>query len=175
MPHSSHHSPANSIPDTQLGLSSHEVQLLRYHQHAVLSQAGSSRAASQASSQGRLLLDPSSLQALSNHFDRLMQSIQARWTAVSSFGGPCRTAISKIALRLQNALESSQWLTACTALPADSNRDADAVRPLGQRHTGRRRRHCSPARDTAADRRAADRVRQDTANRRNRQGLPRSR
>src|SRR5215469_4295357 len=83
MPHSSHHSPANSIPDTQLGLTSHEVQLLRYHQHVALSQAGSSRAASQASSQGRLLLDPGSLQALSNHFDRLMQSIQARWTAVS--------------------------------------------------------------------------------------------
>lgn len=83
MPHSSHHSPHHSVPDTQLGLSSHDVQLLRYHQHVALSQAGSSRAASLASSQGRLLLDPSSLQALSSHFDRLMQSIQARWTAVS--------------------------------------------------------------------------------------------
>jgi hypothetical protein len=73
---------AASIPDTQLGLSSAEVQLLRYHQHAALSQAGSSRAASRASSQGRLLLDAGSLQALSGHFDRLIYSIQQRWNAV---------------------------------------------------------------------------------------------
>jgi hypothetical protein len=76
-------SPANSIPDNQLGLSSADVQALRYHQQAALSHTGSSRAASQASSQGRLLLDPTSLQALSNYFDRLMYSIQQRWTAVS--------------------------------------------------------------------------------------------
>ncbi|KAI9838927.1 MAG: hypothetical protein M1819_004135 [Sarea resinae] len=71
-------SPANSIPDTRLGLSADEVQLLRRHQQIALSQAGSSRAASNASSQGRLLLDPSSLQALGYHFDRLMQAIQQR-------------------------------------------------------------------------------------------------
>jgi hypothetical protein len=78
-------SPANSIPDTQLGLSSGEVQLLRQHQAIALSQAGgsSSRAASNASSQGRLLLDPTSLAHLSAHFDRLMYSIQQRWAAVS--------------------------------------------------------------------------------------------
>ncbi|KAI9721315.1 MAG: hypothetical protein M1812_002477 [Candelaria pacifica] len=72
-------SPATSIPDTRLGLSSDEVQLLRQHQQIALSQAGgSSRAASAASSQGRLLLDPSSLQTLGYHFDRLMQAIQQR-------------------------------------------------------------------------------------------------
>jgi len=75
-------SPA-SIPDTQLGLSSSDIQALRYHQQVALSHGGSSRAASQASSQGRLLLDPGSLQALSNYFDRLMYSIQQRWTSVS--------------------------------------------------------------------------------------------
>lgn len=77
-------SPATSIPDTQLGLTSQEVQLLRQHQQIALSQAGrsSSRAASHASSQGRLLLDPSSLQALSYHFDRLMAAIQQRVQAV---------------------------------------------------------------------------------------------
>ena len=71
----------SSIPDTALGLSHSEVQLLRQHQQIALSQQGSSssRAASHASSQGRLLLDPSSLQALSAHFDRLMGSIQQRW------------------------------------------------------------------------------------------------
>jgi len=73
-------SPANSIPDTRLGLSSDEVQLLRQHQQIALSRTGasSSRAASNASSQGRLLLDPGSLQALGAHFDRLMQAIQHR-------------------------------------------------------------------------------------------------
>ncbi|RDI82436.1 hypothetical protein Vi05172_g7426 [Venturia inaequalis] len=76
-------SPANSIPDTQLGLTSDEIRTLRYHQQAAISQGGgdSSRAASQASSQGRLLIDPGSLAALANYFDRLMYSIQARWTA----------------------------------------------------------------------------------------------
>lgn len=73
-------SPANSVPDTQLGLTSDEVALLRHHQQAAASTAGgsSSRAASRASSQGLLLLDGSSLAALGRHFDRLMQQIQAR-------------------------------------------------------------------------------------------------
>jgi len=74
-------SPPTSIPDTQLPLSPAELQLLRYHQHLALANnhSRSSRAASQASSQGRLLLDPSSLGALSAHFDRLILSIQQRW------------------------------------------------------------------------------------------------
>ena len=73
-------SPANSVPDTQLGLTNDEIALLRHHQHAAASTAGgsSSRAASRASSQGLLLLDGSSLAALGRHFDRLMQQIQAR-------------------------------------------------------------------------------------------------
>lgn len=74
-------SPAGSVPDTQLGLTNDEVALLRYHQQAVGSTAGgssSSRAASRASSQGLLLLDGSSLAALGQHFDRLMQQIQDR-------------------------------------------------------------------------------------------------
>lgn len=77
-------SPPTSIPDTQLPLSPAELQLLRYHQHLALANnhSRSSRAASQASSQGRLLLDPSSLGALSAHFDRLILSIQQRWAEV---------------------------------------------------------------------------------------------
>ncbi|KAJ4297444.1 hypothetical protein N0V90_005335 [Kalmusia sp. IMI 367209] len=76
---------SSSIPDSQLGLSQSEVQLLRQHQQIALSQQGStsSRAASHASSQGRLLLDPTSLQALSAHFDRLMYSIQQRWQVLT--------------------------------------------------------------------------------------------
>lgn len=73
-------SPANSVPDTQLGLSNDEIQLLRRHQMAAASTAGgsSSRAASRASSQGLLLLDGSSLAALTRHFDQLMRQISDR-------------------------------------------------------------------------------------------------
>ncbi|KAH8597931.1 hypothetical protein B0O99DRAFT_592475 [Bisporella sp. PMI_857] len=73
-------SPAQAVPDTQLGLTNDEISLLRHHQQVAASTAGgsSSRAASRASSQGLLLLDPSSLAALGRHFDRLMQQIQAR-------------------------------------------------------------------------------------------------
>jgi hypothetical protein len=76
-------SPPTSIPDSQLGLTQAEIQLLRYHQQVALANdRSSSRAASLASSQGRLLLDPSSLQALSAHFDRLIIAIQQRWAAL---------------------------------------------------------------------------------------------
>lgn len=74
-------SPEASVPDTSLGLTNEEIQLLRHHQQAAAaSTAGgsSSRAASRASSQGVLLLDGSSLAALGRHFDRLMQQIQQR-------------------------------------------------------------------------------------------------
>ncbi|KAI9746962.1 MAG: hypothetical protein M1815_004797 [Lichina confinis] len=75
-----------SVPDTSLGLTRDEIILLRQHQQVALEGRGrgssrggaSSRAASAASSQGRLLLDPSSLQALGYHFDRLMGAIQHR-------------------------------------------------------------------------------------------------
>jgi len=81
-------SPANSVPDTQLGLTNDEITLLRHHQQIAASTAGgsSSRAASRASSQGLLLLDGSSLAALGRHFDRLMQQIQDRldWLAEQS-------------------------------------------------------------------------------------------
>lgn len=76
------------MPDTQLGLSNEEIQLLRHGQQTVAAAGGgggggggggestSSRAASRASSQGLLVMDPSSLAALGRHFDRVMQRIQ---------------------------------------------------------------------------------------------------
>ncbi|KAK1758627.1 hypothetical protein QBC47DRAFT_147531 [Echria macrotheca] len=68
---------ASAVPDTQLGLTSEEIQLLRQGQHAVAANGStSSRAASRASSQGLLMLDSSSLSALGRHFDRVMQHIQ---------------------------------------------------------------------------------------------------
>jgi molybdopterin-biosynthesis enzyme MoeA-like protein len=73
-------SPPAYIPDTQLGLNPEDVQVLRYAQHQANS---TSRAASAASSQGRLLLDPSSLQQLNAYFDRVLGSIQQRWAEVS--------------------------------------------------------------------------------------------
>ncbi|KAK4042515.1 hypothetical protein C8A01DRAFT_13897 [Parachaetomium inaequale] len=73
---------ANAVPDTQLGLTEDQIELLRHGQQAVAAAAGagstSSRAASRASSQGLLLMDSSSLTALGRHFDRVMQSIQQR-------------------------------------------------------------------------------------------------
>jgi uncharacterized membrane protein YccC len=69
---------ANTVPDTQLGLSSEEIQLLRQGQAALgASGSSSSRAASRASSQGLLLLDSSSLASLSRYFDRLMSNIES--------------------------------------------------------------------------------------------------
>jgi len=66
----------NAVPDTQLGLSSEELQLLRQGQAALDGGSSSSRAASRASSQGLLLLDSSSLAALGRYFDRLMDNIE---------------------------------------------------------------------------------------------------
>ncbi|RYO34693.1 hypothetical protein AA0111_g3270 [Alternaria arborescens] len=69
----------SAIPVSELGLNSSESRYLQQQIAASQHGSNSSRAASHASSQGRLLLDPSSLQALSAHFDRLMYSIQQRW------------------------------------------------------------------------------------------------
>ncbi|ODM21042.1 hypothetical protein SI65_04095 [Aspergillus cristatus] len=84
-----------SIPDTSLGLTSSEIQILRQQQQLAL-QGGhtgggitrgrgtgrtsnaSSRAASAASSHGRLLLDPMSLRALSHQLDSLQEQIRNR-------------------------------------------------------------------------------------------------
>lgn len=85
-----------SIPDTSLGLTSSEIQILRQQQQIAL-QGGhaangfsrgrgtgrtsnsSSRAASAASSNnGRLLLDPMSLRALSIQLDGLQEQIRRR-------------------------------------------------------------------------------------------------
>ncbi|OJJ85196.1 uncharacterized protein ASPGLDRAFT_124797 [Aspergillus glaucus CBS 516.65] len=84
-----------SIPDTSLGLTSSEIQILRQQQQLAL-QGGhtgggvtrgrgtgrtsnaSSRAASAASSHGRLLLDPMSLRALSHQLDNLQEQIRNR-------------------------------------------------------------------------------------------------
>ncbi|KAK5807332.1 hypothetical protein VI817_001590 [Penicillium citrinum] len=86
---------AQSIPDTSLGLTSSEIQILRQQQQIAL-QGGhgsngvsrgrgtgrtsnsSSRATSAASSQGRLLLDPMSLRALSHQLDGLQAQIRGR-------------------------------------------------------------------------------------------------
>jgi YD repeat-containing protein len=68
----------NAVPDTQLGLTSEELQLLRQGQVAALREGGgsnSSRAASRVSSNGLLLLDSSSLAALGRYFDNVMQNI----------------------------------------------------------------------------------------------------
>ena len=70
-------SPPTSIPDTSLGLSAQDVSTLRQHQQLAHGSARSS-AGSQASSQGRLLLDPTSLSLLGRHLERVMGAIQTR-------------------------------------------------------------------------------------------------
>lgn len=101
---------ATSIPDTSLGLTSSEIQILRQQQQIALQGGGgggvgvgggghagsvsrgrgsgrnsnsSSRATSAASSQGRLLLDPMSLRALSHQLEYLQQQIHHRIEHVS--------------------------------------------------------------------------------------------
>lgn len=92
-----------SIPDTSLGLTFSEIQILRQQQQIALQgghNAGtgisrgrgtgrtsnsSSRAASAASSHGRLLLDPMSLRALSQQLDVLQTQIQNRLDYVCFF------------------------------------------------------------------------------------------
>ncbi|TKA27624.1 hypothetical protein B0A50_04456 [Salinomyces thailandicus] len=64
-----------SIADNRLGLAPQDVATLRQHQQLAHAQARSP-AGSQASSQGRLLLDPGSLQLLSRHFDRLNRATE---------------------------------------------------------------------------------------------------
>lgn len=71
------------MPDNRLGLSAEDVATLREHQ-ARVHNAVRSPAGSQASSQGRLLLDPNSLSLLSRHFDQVMMAIQERLEQVSS-------------------------------------------------------------------------------------------
>lgn len=88
---------SGSIPDTSLGLTSSEIQILRQQQQIAL-QGGhsssanansrgrgtgrnsnsSSRTASAASSNGRLFLDPMSLRALSYQLDSLQEHIRGR-------------------------------------------------------------------------------------------------
>jgi hypothetical protein len=88
-------SQANAVPDTQLGLTNEEIQLLRQGQAALGAGGGgssSSRAASRASSQGLLLLDSSSLVALGRYFDRLMGNIEQQINYLSEQSAMFTTA-----------------------------------------------------------------------------------
>ncbi|EAS27449.3 uncharacterized protein CIMG_10054 [Coccidioides immitis RS] len=83
-----------SVPDARLGLTSSEWQMVVHQQQIALQgshngsmisrgrgmgrSTSSSRAASAASSQGRLLLDPDSLQALYYQLDHLLRDIRRR-------------------------------------------------------------------------------------------------
>jgi hypothetical protein len=91
-------SATRSVPDTELGLTQGEIQLLRRHQEVMAQrshQGGntdrgrgtsrhsqpSSRAASAASSTGptnRIILDSRHLQALQTHLDNVMRQIGTR-------------------------------------------------------------------------------------------------
>lgn len=72
--------PPSSIVHSSLGLSNEEIETLRQHQQRVASDSASSGAATQ----GRLLLNASSLQALARHFENVLADIQRRLTSVSA-------------------------------------------------------------------------------------------
>ncbi|KAF1824510.1 uncharacterized protein K489DRAFT_317009 [Dissoconium aciculare CBS 342.82] len=74
-------SPAGSVAGDRLGLDPNDLAVLHQHQQLAHAQVHSP-AGSAASSQGRLLLDPNSLQLLTRHFDRIMQAIQERLEAL---------------------------------------------------------------------------------------------
>lgn len=121
---------ATSIPDTSLGLTSSEIQILRQQQQIAL-QGGhasngvsrgrgtgrtsnsSSRATSAASSQGRLLLDPMSLRALSHQLDGLQAQIRGRieyvrvLTAAPAWSLPRLCLAAKFTLSLLNFHEKN--------------------------------------------------------------------
>lgn len=123
---------ATSIPDTSLGLTSSEIQILRQQQQIALQggHAGngvsrgrgtgrtsnsSSRATSAASSQGRLLLDPMSLRALSHQLDGLQAQIRGRIEYVRVLtAGPARSL-------------SNLWIAAKFTLPLLNIHDKDSM------------------------------------------------
>ncbi|CAK3981627.1 Hypothetical predicted protein [Lecanosticta acicola] len=94
-------SASSSVADNRLGLSPQDIATLRQHQQLAHQHARSS-AGSQASSQGRLLLDPGSLQLLSRHFDRVMHAIAQR---LEQLNQATETATRARADRAGNALQ----------------------------------------------------------------------
>lgn len=75
-----------TIADTQLGLTPEDLETFRRHQSLALGQAtrsSSSRSTATGSGQHGFLLDPSSLQVMASHFDRVSVAIQQRLDAVS--------------------------------------------------------------------------------------------
>jgi hypothetical protein len=110
---------ATSIPDTSLGLTSSEIQILRQQQQIALqgghaasvsrgrgsgrNSTSSSRAASAASSQGRLLLDPMSLRALSHQLDHLQEQIRDRIEYVCHHHFAASLVLSFVTLPVQSS------------------------------------------------------------------------
>ncbi|CAO1598832.1 MAG: hypothetical protein LQ349_000568 [Xanthoria aureola] len=134
--------PPSSIPDSQLGLSHSEIQILRQHQQIALqnasyahssstrgrghvrTSASTSRAASAASSgNGRLVLDPGSLAALGQHFERLMGAIQNRVQQLTA-----QTQISTMN-------QSSRAGAAMAAADAEIARFRDIIRQIDELET----------------------------------------
>ena len=102
-------SPPASIQDNRLGLSAEDIATLRQHQQRAHEQIRSP-AGSQASSQGRLLLDPGSLQLLSRYFDRVMQAISQRLEQVdiAPFPSPTSTPRSRVTNRVHHAKQLNE-------------------------------------------------------------------
>lgn len=131
--------PPTSIPDASLGLSREDVAALRQHQQLAHQHAQSSRG-SNASSQGRLLLDPASLTLLGRHLERVMQAIQQRLEAV------------------RDRCAHMHSLLTYAAQSRNRNRYTNAIRQGRQRDRDGRCRNSTLQAYTTADRRPRDRV-----------------
>jgi hypothetical protein len=139
----------SSIADTALGLTTSELQIFRHQQQLAAqrshqaetvsrgrgnsrSSQPSSRAASAASSQGgqgRLFLDPGSLQQLNAHFEHLMRRIQDRIDVVSSLPRFVqRSSTNRPALQLQDATQNSVQASYDRAGNMIQNADAEIAR-----------------------------------------------
>jgi hypothetical protein len=131
-----------SIPDTSLGLTSSEIQILRQQQQIALqghasngisrgrgtgrTSNSSSRATSAASSQGRLLLDPMSLRALSHQLDGLQAQIRGRIEYVCCVRSCVITHL--ISIQLEDQMQLSIQNTYDRAGNMIRNADAEIAR-----------------------------------------------
>lgn len=72
-----------AITDTQLGLAPDELETFRHHQRLAVNNVPSNVSSSRGgSTQGRFLLDPSGLQVMAGHFDRIVLGLQQRLATV---------------------------------------------------------------------------------------------
>ena len=126
-------SPSGSIPDTSLGLTQDEIQILRHAQMQVGSALGStsSVAASRASSQGLLLLNPNSLQSLVQYFDNIINRIRARLDGLRvQVEQASEVSYGDSEMAMQIACQEEQRLNAAMSMMDELDAEWDRIEKL---------------------------------------------